>query len=103
MYAIIRTGGKQYKVAEKTVLTVEKLDVEDGTTVELTDVLLVAGDDGIKIGTPCVPGASVKATVLGTSKGTKVNGYTYKPTKRVQRHYGHRQWHTSLRVDSITA
>ena len=103
MYAIVRTGGKQYKVAEKTVFAVEKLDVAAGDTVELTDVLLVSDGESVKVGSPTVAGAKVTAIVLETAKGRKINGYTYKKTKNVQRHYGHRQWHTRLRVQSIEA
>ena len=103
MYAIVRTGGKQYKVAEKTVFTVEKLDVADGDTVELTDVLLVADGDDVTLGSPVVAGAKVVARVLQTAKGRKVNGFTFKGTKNVHRHYGHRQWQTQLLVESITA
>jgi large subunit ribosomal protein L21 len=103
VYAIVRTGGKQYRVAEKSVVKVEKLDVEDGATVELTDVLLVADGDTLKVGSPIVPGAKVTATVVGTDKGRKIHGFTFKPTKRQERRYGHRQWHTTLRVESIQA
>lgn len=101
LYAIVRTGGKQYRVSEKSVIKVEKLKAEDGATVELTDVLMVADGDSIKIGAPLVEGAKVTATVLSTAKGKKINGFTYKPTKGVHRHYGHRQWLTTLKVDSI--
>ena len=101
MYAIIRTGGKQYRVTEKSVLTVEKLDVNEGDSVELTDVLLLADGDNVRVGAPLVSGAKVVATVLETAKGKKIHGYTYKPTKNIQRHYGHRQWHTRLRIMSI--
>ena len=101
MYAIVRTGGKQYKVSEKTVFTVEKLEVEAGESVELTDVLLVSNGDTVTVGSPVVSGAKVVATVLETAKGKKINGFTYKPKKGIQRHYGHRQWQTRLRVTSI--
>jgi large subunit ribosomal protein L21 len=101
MYAIIRTGGKQYKVWEKRVIHVEKLEVNEGDTIELTEVLLVGDGENVKIGSPVVDGAKVTATVMGTAKGRKIHGYTYKPTKGVQRHYGHRQWQTTLRVTSI--
>jgi large subunit ribosomal protein L21 len=103
MYAIVRTGGKQYKVSEQTVFAVEKLTAKEGDTVELTDVLLLADGENVTIGSPLVTGAKVTATVLETVKGKKINGFTYKPKKNVQRHYGHRQWHTRLRVDSIQA
>ena len=100
MYAIVRTGGKQNKVAEKTVFNVEKLKAEEGQTVSLP-VLLLADGDNVRVGTPVVEGVTVTATVLETTKGTKVRGFTYKPAEIHRRHYGHRQWHTRLRVESI--
>ena len=102
MYAIIRTGGKQYRVAENSVITVEKLNAEHGSTIELTDVLMVGDGDNTKIGSPLVSGAKVTATVLATEKGKKIKGYIFKKTKNFQRHYGHRQWHTRLKVESIS-
>lgn len=102
MYAIVRSGGKQYRVAEKKYFDVEKLEAEDGQTLELTDVLLVADENGVRLGAPLVEGARVVVRVMGTFKGVKIHGYTYKPTKSVQRHYGHRQFHTRLMVESIT-
>src|SRR2546429_8920542 len=99
MYAIVRTGGKQYKVAEKMVFTVEKLDVEAGDTVELTDVQIVADGDNVTLGSPLVAGAKVVARVLETAQGRKIHRFNYKPTKNILRHYGHRQWHTSVRVE----
>lgn len=101
MYAVIRTGGKQYCVREKDVLQVEKLGAEDGQRVEFTEVLLVADGEKLRVGTPTVAGVRVTGTVLATEKGPKVRGYTYKPKKNVQRHYGHRQWHTRVRIDAI--
>ena len=103
MYAIVRTGGKQYRVAEKSVITVEKLEAEDGATLELTDVLMLSDGDKVTVGSPTVDGAKVTVTVLSTGKGKKIKGYTYKKVKGVQRHYGHRQWQTKLQVDSISA
>ncbi len=103
MYAIVRTGGKQYRVAEKSIVTVEKLAGAEGESVELTDVLLIADGDNVRIGAPLLDGAKVTATVLATEKGKKINGFTYKPTKNVRRHYGHRQWQTRLRIESIEA
>ena len=102
MYAIIRTGGKQYRVSENSIITVEKLDAEDGATIELTDVLMVGDGDNTKIGSPLVSGAKVIATVLTTQKGKKIKGYIFKKVKNYQRHYGHRQWETRLKVDSIS-
>ena len=101
LYAIIRTGGKQYKVAEKTVISVEKLDVNKDDMIELNDVLMIADGDTVRVGTPALDGVKVTAKVLDTAKGEKIHGFTYKPKKNVQRHYGHRQWHTQLRIESI--
>jgi large subunit ribosomal protein L21 len=103
LYAIVRTGGKQYRVAENSVITVEKLNAEEGSTVELTDVLLVADGDNVRIGAPLLDGAKVTVTVLSTEKGKKVRGYIFKKVKNYQRHYGHRQWQTRLKVESISA
>lgn len=101
MYVIVRSGGKQYKVSEKTVFSVEKLTANEGDTVELTDVLMYADGENVKIGSPVVEGVTVTARVLSTAKGIKVRGFTYKGTKNIHRRYGHRQWHTQLRVESI--
>ena len=102
MYAIIRTGGKQYRVAENSIISVEKLDAEDGSTVVLTDVLMIGDGDNVKIGAPLVDGAKVTVTVLGTEKGKKIHGFIFKKTKSFHRRYGHRQWHTRLKVESIS-
>jgi len=101
MYAVVKTGGKQYKVEPDTILRVEKLLVEEGQTVELTEVLLVQGEDGLRVGTPTVPNAKVVAQVLRHVKGKKIIGFTYKPKKNQRRRYGHRQWQTVLRIQSI--
>ncbi len=103
MYAIVKTGGKQYKVMQNSVFDVEKIEAEPGSTIELSEVLLISDGGSVRVGSPTVTGASVTATVVETSKGRKVNGFTYKPTKTIQRHYGHRQWHTRLRVTKIEA
>ena len=103
MYAIIRTGGKQYRVAAGSTITVEKLEGEPEATVELTDVLMVSGDNGLQVGTPTVTGAKVIATIVAQGKGRKINGFTYKPKKNIHRRYGHRQPQTRLRIDSIEA
>lgn len=101
MYAIVKTGGKQYRVAAGNTITVEKLDGEPEATVELTDVLMVSGDNGLQVGTPTVAGAKVIATIVAHGKGRKINGFTYKPKKNIHRRYGHRQSQTRLRIDSI--
>lgn len=101
MYAIIKTGGKQYTVRENDVLEVEKLDVAEGEKVELESVLFVGTDSGAVIGSPVVEGAKVTAKVLRQGKGKKIIGFTYKPKKNVQRHYGHRQPLTRLQIEKI--
>lgn len=103
MIAVVRTGGKQYKVEPNAILHVEKLPVPEGQTVELTEVLMVQGDRGLRIGTPTVPNARVVAEVLRHVRDRKVVGFTYKPKKNQRRRYGHRQWRTILRVQSIEA
>jgi large subunit ribosomal protein L21 len=103
MVAVVRTGGKQYQVEPDTLLRVEKLPVEEGQTVELTEVLLVRDENGLRVGTPTVPNAKVIAQVVRHVKGRKIIGFTYKPKKNQRRRYGHRQWQTILRVQSIEA
>jgi large subunit ribosomal protein L21 len=101
MYAIIKTGGKQYKVAEGSVLTVEKLEGEPEATVELTEVLMVQGDNGLQVGAPTLDGAKVVAKIVSQGRGKKINGFTYKPKKNVHRRYGHRQYQTKIQIESI--
>jgi large subunit ribosomal protein L21 len=101
MYAIVKTGGKQYKVAEGSTLVVEKLEGEPSATVELTEVLLVQSEGGIQVGAPTVAGAKVVATIVEQGKGKKINAITFKPKKNQRKRYGHRQPLTTLRVNSI--
>ena len=103
MYAVIKTGGKQYKVTEGDVLRVEKLNAEVNATVELTEVLLVANGDNVKVGTPVVAGAKVVVEVLSQGKGPKVINFKYKPKKASHRKRGHRQLFTEVKVTSIIA
>ena len=104
MYAVIKTGGKQYKVTEGDVLKVEKLNAEVNTTVELTEVLLVAGgDNAVKVGKPLVEGAKVVVEVLSQGKDPKVINFKYKPKKASHRTRGHRQLFTEVKVTSIIA
>jgi len=102
MYAIVRTGGKQYRVEEKRVVTVDRLEGAAGDAITLGDVLFVGGDTP-KIGSPTVAGAAVKATIVDQVKGPKIDGFTYKAKKNVHRHWGHRQQLTRVRIESITA
>ena len=101
MYAIIRAGGKQYRVAEKDVIEVNKLSANEGEEVVLDEVLLVSDDSGVKIGSPYVEGASVVGKVTRQYKGRKVRGFTYKPKKQIHRRYGHRQMLTSVTIEKI--
>jgi large subunit ribosomal protein L21 len=102
MYAIVRSGGKQYRVEEQNILNVDKFEGEAGSTATLGEVLFVGGD-APQWGKPTVPGARVTVTILGQVKGKKINAFTYKPKKNVHRHWGHRQQLTRVRVESITA
>src|SRR5688500_11426618 len=102
MYAVIKTGGKQYRVEEKSVVRVEKLDAEVGSTVELGPVLMLGGDS-VRSGTPVVEGATVTGRVVRQGKGRKINGFTYKAKKNQHRRYGHRQPFTEVVVESIAA
>lgn len=100
MYAIIATGGKQYKVEKGDVIYIEKLDTAIDSTVSF-DVLLLGAEDGVKVGTPIVEGAKVEAKVLGQVKGEKIIIYKYKSKKDYHRKNGHRQPYTKIEITSI--
>ena len=102
MYAIIETGGKQYKVAEGDVIKVEKLAVEAGQEYAFDKVLVVAKDSDVTVGAPYVAGAKVSASVIGDGKEKKVVGYKYKPKKGFHKKKGHRQPFTKLQIQSIS-
>ena len=102
MYAIIATGGKQYKVAEGDVINVEKLGAAAGESVVFDQVLVVSGDD-VKVGNPTVAGASVAATVVGDVKGKKVIVYKYKRKTGYHKKNGHRQAYTKVKIEKINA
>ncbi|MDG4717689.1 MULTISPECIES: 50S ribosomal protein L21 [Thalassospira] len=103
MYAIIKTGGKQYKVAANDVIKVEKIAAQAGETVKLEEVLMVAGDGAPKVGAPLVAGASVTAEVLEQAKGDKVIVFKKKRRHNYRRKNGHRQNLTVLRIKDINA
>ncbi len=103
MYAIIKTGGKQYKVAEGDSVFVEKLDAEEGSSVTFDEVILVANGDDVKVGTPLVDGAKVTAKVEKQGKEKKVVTFKYKPKKHSHSKYGHRQPYTKVTVEKIEA
>lgn len=101
MFAVIRTGGKQYRVTPSTVLKVEKLEAEPGSTVTFTDVLAVGGNGDLIIGEPKVPGASVTATVIAQDRLDKVIIFKKRRRQNSRRKNGHRQHVTVLRVAGI--
>ncbi len=102
MFAVIETGGKQYKVSEGDVIFVEKLEVADGDAVTFDKVLAVSGED-FKAGTPYVDGATVTATAIKTGKGKKIYVMKYKPKKNEKKKIGHRQFYTKVQIDKINA
>ena len=103
MYAIIETGGKQYKVKEGDVLFVEKLPVNEGESVTFDRVLAVSGANGLNVGSPYVSGAAVTAKVEKHVKGRKIIVYKYKPKKNYHRKQGHRQPYTKIIIEAIKA
>lgn len=103
MYAVIRTGGKQYSVAVGNQVEVEKLDGEVGSTITLADVLLVADGDNVQVGQPTVDGATVVAKITGQYRGNKIMVFRYRPKKRIRVRKGHRQYLTRLQIESINA
>lgn len=104
MYAVIATGGKQYRVTEGDVIFVEKLNANEGELVEISDVLAVVGDEGgLKLGAPLVKDAKVSLKVLAHGKGPKVVVFKYKAKKNYRRKTGHRQPFTKVSVEKIEA
>ena len=103
MYAIIKTGGKQYRVSEGDVVYIEKLDVQPEETVNFEEVIAVGKEDGMVIGAPVVEGAKVVAKVLKNGKGKKITDFTYRSKKDSKRKMGHRQPYTKVEIDSINA
>lgn len=102
VYAIIATGGKQYRVSQGDVIYVEKLDQDVDTKVNF-DVLMIGTEDGIQVGNPTLSGASVEGKVLGQVKGEKIVVYKYKSKKNYHRKAGHRQPYTKVEITSVTA
>ena len=103
MYAIIETGGKQYKVENGDVIFIEKLEVEADSEVIFDKVIAVGADDGIKVGAPYVEGATVKAKAIKNGKAKKITVFTYKPKKNEKRKMGHRQPYTKVEIAEINA
>ncbi|MDL2233628.1 50S ribosomal protein L21 [Ruminococcaceae bacterium OttesenSCG-928-L11] len=103
MYAIIETGGKQYRVQEGDILFIEKLNANNDETITFDTVMAVGDDKGTQVGAPVVKGASVTAKVLKSGKAKKITVFTYKPKKGQKRKMGHRQPYTKVQISAITA
>lgn len=103
MFAIVRTGGKQYRVEAGQTVEVERLPYEVGQQVELGDVLMVSSEGDVRLGAPIVEGAHVRATVMAHPRGPKIDVFKYKNKKRYRRHSGHRQELTRLLIEAIEA
>ena len=103
MYAVIKTGGKQYKVAPGEKLKVEQIPADVGAEVILDQVLMVGEGESVRLGQPTVAGATVKATVVAHGRGEKVKIFKMRRRKHYQKHQGHRQGYTELKIDAIVA
>jgi large subunit ribosomal protein L21 len=101
MYAVIKTGGKQYKVAPGEKLKIEQIPADVGAEVILDQVLMVGDEANVRLGQPIVAGATVKATVLSHGRGDKVRIFKMRRRKHYQKHQGHRQGYTELQIDGI--
>ncbi len=101
IYAIIETGGKQYKVTPGEMIDVERLDVAEGSNIDLDRVLLIADGDKVTVGSPTIDGAKVVAIAKGEGKGKKIIVFKYKPKVRYRKKTGHRQFYTRLAIDSV--
>jgi large subunit ribosomal protein L21 len=101
MYAVIKTGGKQYRVAPGEKLKVEQIPAEVGAEVVLDQVLMVGDGESVRVGQPVVAGASVTATVLAHGRGDKIQIFKMRRRKHYQKHQGHRQGYTEIKIDGI--
>lgn len=101
MYAVIKTGGKQYKVAPGEKLKVEQMAADVGASVVLDQVLMVGEGDNVRLGAPVVAGATVTATVVAHGRGDKVKIFKMRRRKHYQKHQGHRQNYTEIRIEAI--
>ncbi|KAI5912720.1 MAG: 50S ribosomal protein L21 [Proteobacteria bacterium] len=103
MYAVIKTGGKQYRVAAGEKIKVEQIPADVGSEITIDQVFMVGEGEAVKIGTPVVAGASVKATVVSHGRHDKVKIFKMRRRKHYQKHQGHRQNYTELRIEAISA
>ncbi|MCF6766093.1 50S ribosomal protein L21 [Thiotrichales bacterium 19S3-7] len=103
MYAVIKTGGKQYKVAEGNTLKVEKIEQGVGETIEFDQVLMCVTDDGVKVGSPFIEGAKVVAEVIEQARAKKIKIIKFRRRKHHMKQQGHRQYYTALKIKSVQA
>lgn len=101
MYAIIKTGGKQYKAAKDETIQIDLLEGEVGTKIDFDEVIFVADDNGLKVGSPLVKGAKVSGTIVRQLKGPKIDAFNYKAKKNVRKQWGHRQPYTQVRITEV--
>lgn len=101
MYAVLKTGGKQYKVAEGDVIYIEKLGLSENETYTFNEVLAIGSEDGIKVGAPYVEGATVTAKAIKEGRSKKIIVYKYKPKKGYHKKQGHRQAYTKVQIEKI--
>lgn len=101
MYAIVRDRGMQYRVETGRTLSIDLMDAEPGSQIELNEVLLIGGTDDVKVGSPLVSGALVRAEVIGAIKGDKIVVFRYRNKKRYRRRTGHRQQYTQIKISEI--
>ena len=102
MYAVIQTGGKQYRVAEGDTLKVEKLEAAEGDKIEFDQVLMIQSDDGLKVGKPLVDGGKVSATVVSNGRHKKIHIVKFKRRKQYMRRTGHRQYFSEVQITGIS-
>jgi len=103
MYAVIKTGGKQYRVVAGEKLKIEQIPADVGAEITLEEVLMLGEGESVQIGTPLIAGASIKATVLSQGRHDKVTIFKMRRRKHYQKHQGHRQNYTEIRIDGISA
>lgn len=103
MYAIVKTGGKQYKASVGDTIIIEKLEGEAGTKLELSDVVLVVDGESTTVGSPFVKGAKVVGEIIRQAKSAKINAFNYKPKKNERKRWGHRQPQTFVKITSVEA
>ncbi|WP_299313742.1 50S ribosomal protein L21 [uncultured Halomonas sp.] len=103
MYAVIKSGGKQYRVQEGQTLKLEKIEVPTGESIDFDEVLLVGSDDDVKVGAPLVEGAKVSAEIVSHGRGDKVTIIKFRRRKHHMKRQGHRQWFTEVKITGISA